>query len=171
MGWPWLSFRYQYKIFCLVWGVSGHCLNTLHRILCVCFIDWRTCSMRCGDLRLLWFPVTCACGRRQRKQTYSSVNCSGHSVITNSHRNVSTELRNSSKVSHIFSFNFYPTAIHGCAGIVFILDGRAAAAILSGLDLCNHKLEEVQTWHTGTYHGLVVQCHGQTRFQPLTLTL
>ena len=75
--------------------------------------------------------------------------------------------------------SFYHTAIHGCAGIVFILDGRsggrmggrAAAATLSGLDLCDHKLEEVQTWHTGTYHGLVVQRHGQTRVQPLTLTL
>ena len=35
--------------------------------------------------------------------------------------------------------------------------GRAAAATLSGLDLSDHKLEEVQTWHTGSYHGLVVQ--------------
>ena len=72
--------------------------------------------------------------------------------------------------------SFYPTTIHGCAGIVFILAGRAdgrvtAAATLSGLDLCDHKLEEVLTWHTGSYHGLVVQRHGQTRVQPLTLTL
>ena len=74
---------------------------------------------------------------------------------------------------------FTPTAIHGCAGIVFILAGRVgvrmvrqvAAATLSGLDLCDHKLEEVQTWQTCSYHGLVVQCHGQTLVQPLTLTL
>ena len=70
-------------------------------------------------------------------------------------------------------FGFYPTrptAIHGCAGIVFILagrsdewvGGRAAAATLFGLDLCDYELEEVQTWHTYSYHGLVVQRHGQT---------
>ena len=50
-------------------------------------------------------------------------------------------------------------------------DGWAAAATLSGIDLYDHKLEEVQTWHTYSYHGLVVQRHGQTRVQPLTLTL
>ena len=48
--------------------------------------------------------------------------------------------------------------------------GRAAAATLSWLDLCDHKLEKIQTWHTGTYHGLVVQRHGQAKVQPLTLT-
>ena len=49
------------------------------------------------------------------------------------------------------------------------MPGRAvaAAATLSGLDLCDHKLEKVETWHTFSYHGLVVQHHGQ----PLTLTL
>ena len=77
-------------------------------------------------------------------------------------------------IRHI-SFAFYPTTIHGCAGIVFILagqaGGRASAATLSGLDLSDPQLEEVQTWHTGSYHGLVVQRHGQTRVQPLTLNL
>ena len=42
---------------------------------------------------------------------------------------------------------------------------------LSKLDLCYHKLEEVETWHRYFYHGLVVQCHGQTWIQPVTLTL
>ena len=72
----------------------------------------------------------------------------------------------------IFKKNhFYLTAIHGCAGIVFILSGRAdgwvgrrraggrsvAAATLSGIDLCDYKLEQLQTWHRYSYHGLVVQ--------------
>ena len=73
-------------------------------------------------------------------------------------------------VFNIFS-SFYHTAIHGCAVIVFILagragrqmGGRAVAATLSGLDVCDHKLEEVQTWYTCSYHGLIVQPHGQTR--------
>ena len=47
----------------------------------------------------------------------------------------------------------------------------AAAATLSRPDLCHQKLEEVQTWHTCSYHDLVVQRHGQTWVQPLTLTL
>ena len=57
------------------------------------------------------------------------------------------------KYSSVFSVfvAFYPTAIHGCAGIVFILAGWAGgwmggwapAATLSGLDLCKHRLEEV----------------------------
>ena len=46
------------------------------------------------------------------------------------------------------------------------MGGQAAAANLSVLDLCDHKLEEVQTLDTGSYHGVVVQRHGQTRLQP-----
>ena len=42
------------------------------------------------------------------------------------------------------------------------MGGWAAAATLSRLDFCDRKLEEVQTWHTCSYHGLVVQRHGQT---------
>ena len=46
---------------------------------------------------------------------------------------------------------FYPTAIHGSVGIVFILAGRvagrAAAATLSRLDLCDYKLEEILGIH------------------------
>ena len=62
--------------------------------------------------------------------------------------------------------SFYPTAIHGCAGIVFILAGAGGR-----LDLCDRKLEEVQTRHPYSYHGLVVQRHSQIWVQPLTLTL
>ena len=69
---------------------------------------------------------------------------------------------------------FYPTAMRR---VLFSselggrMGGWAAAATLSGLDLCDYKLEEVQTWQKCSYHGLVVQRHGQTRVQPLTLTL
>ena len=50
------------------------------------------------------------------------------------------------------TLTFYPT---GCVGTV--------VATLSWLDQCDHKLEAVQTCHTCSYHGLVVQCYGQTR--------
>ena len=45
-------------------------------------------------------------------------------------------------------------------GVYQQMGGRAAAATLSGLDLWNYKLEEVQTLYTCSYHGLVVQRHG-----------
>ena len=60
----------------------------------------------------------------------------------------------------LFNFDFLP---HSHSWLC-----RAAAATLSGLDLCDNKLK-VQTWHTCSYHGLVVQSHGQTWVHPLTL--
>ena len=67
--------------------------------------------------------------------------------------------------SWLCRYYFHPSWASGRA------DGQAAAATLSELDLCNHKLEEVQTWHRYSYHDLGVQRHGQTRIQPVTLTL
>ena len=65
---------------------------------------------------------------------------------------------------------YYPISIHGCTGIVFTLTGQACwrevAATSSGLNLFDPKLEEVQTRHTCSYHGLVVQHHGQTWIHP-----
>ena len=49
--------------------------------------------------------------------------------------------------------------LHGFSILAGWVGGCLAAATLSGLDLCDYKLEEVQTWHTYSYHGRVLQRH------------
>ena len=48
------------------------------------------------------------------------------------------------------NFNFYPTALKGCRGIVFThgvqIGGWVAGKSFSGLYLRNRKMSEVDTW-------------------------
>ena len=59
---------------------------------------------------------------------------------------------------------YYPPAINGCWGIVFTpvvrMGEQTVGVRLSGPDLSNHKVEEIQTWYKHSLVGLVVQDHG-----------
>ena len=67
--------------------------------------------------------------------------------------------------SWLCRYCFHPSWLGGRAG------GRAVAASLSRLDLCDHKLEEVQIWHRYSYHDVDDNLDPAFDHDPVTLNI